>query len=785
MRYDLAMREEGYHSAFLTTFSFSANVFEDITLPYLQGAGCRNIVVLSDTRMTNRDFQEIGPPHLAGYSYHHAKREVSGAFHPKISLQLGETTGRLMIGSANLTSAGLVGNLEVVTTFNVTANDIWAAPLFAAALQYFRQHSDPADTAMERALVRALARTPWLKDVPPLTQVRDPEGRLHALLTEAAESSIAETLRDLIGVDVIERLVVVSPFWDANLEAMVRLQEALGNPALSLVVDPQAQDFGPSAFRRLSQASLHAISSHPLRKDRPLHAKLVIACGSRADYVLSGSANATLPGLFSRFGAAGNAEACVLRVETAGTAIPKLQLDPCLKEEMPLDALRLRDRSEGASDALLPVRDGGSASFEQGQLTWLPPKGCQPQSCLLEVRLMGGSVVSLGNLARIENRWLARLDNDGQVPRLILVHFADGTVSAPVPVALLSSLARNAAPPLSNQDRNLLEALGREQDIDADVLEIALNLEAMRAADIKSPSAGRRRAATAETSEEPASRILSTDEFLRRSAAAEAELDQTLHAVVLGDLRRKVNSVLGFVVTDADAMSVFAQGEMTFSQGFEDAPLEETVGGSAPVTSSERVKPRAPRSDREAALIEPRLMAHVNQFSTTLREGTEDPFSLRRAMVLRLLIMAILAEAATPNERPSVKHPLLFNSGVSGGWVRLLGRLLTAHYGQWGSSAMLGGAIDPERVEALATLLFAASLIQQTAQETGMRPPVLGPIASLSASMTRSVEAILSKNPVIRQDLEGSIQRLDLHFSRLRAKRSACPDKAKATKAKK
>lgn len=144
--------------------------------------------------------------------------------------------------------------------------------------------------------------------------------------------------------------------------------------------------------------------------------------------------------------------------------------------------------------------------------------------------------------------------------------------------------------------------------------------------------------------EKIAANSLSPDSANKDFVHLTSMLTSTLHAVVLGDLRRKVNSVLGFVVTDADAMSVIAQGEMTFSQGFEDVPLEETVGGSAPVTSSERVKPRAPRSDREAALIEPRLMAHVNQFSTTLREGTEDPFSLRRAMVLRLLIMAILAE---------------------------------------------------------------------------------------------------------------------------------------------
>lgn len=64
------------------------------------------------------------------------------------------------------------------------------------------------------------------------------------------------------------------------------------------------------------------------------------------------------------------------------------------------------------------------------------------------------------------------------------------------------------------------------------------------------------------------------------TASHRPDAKETLDAVVLGDLRRKVNSVLGFVVTDADTLSVIAQGEMTFFQGFEDVPIYCCHGAS-------------------------------------------------------------------------------------------------------------------------------------------------------------------------------------------------------------
>jgi len=143
MRYDQVFRAEGYHSAMLTTFSFDPTVFENVILIGMRSRGCRNIGIIADQNMLNRTLSEAAPAPRAGTAYHLAKRNVSGAFHPKIALRLGREGGSLMIGSANLTGAGLVGNMEAVSEILVTSEDMRAAPLLVAALEYCKRCASP------------------------------------------------------------------------------------------------------------------------------------------------------------------------------------------------------------------------------------------------------------------------------------------------------------------------------------------------------------------------------------------------------------------------------------------------------------------------------------------------------------------------------------------------------------------------------------------------------------------------------------------------------------------
>ena len=378
MRYDETFNQDGYHSALLTSYSFDPVLFRNVILTRMRSNGCRNIAVLVDQDMLNRTLSVIKTAERAGSAYHLAKRAVSGAFHPKIVLRLGKDKGSLMMGSANLTTGGLTGNMEALTELTASEEDMSAAPLLKYALEYFEMHSDPKDKAMQDVLSRARDKTPWIADVEAARE-SEFDGRRLLLATDGDGAPIGESFASFIGEDTIDRLLVVSPYWDKNLSGLGRLRSALGMPDTAMVVDTEAEEqgFTRSACNSQLGITLHSIEEHYAAWDmkdqiRRLHAKVIIACGEKADYVLSGSANATTPGLYGRYGADGNAEACLIREEPKGTAIDRLGLSACLSGEMALKDLNLRsetaDDSHSDSEDLSWPPDGGSMWIEHGSL---------------------------------------------------------------------------------------------------------------------------------------------------------------------------------------------------------------------------------------------------------------------------------------------------------------------------------------------------------------------------------------------------------------------------------
>src|SRR3546814_5960052 len=77
-----------------------------------------------------------------------------------------------------------------------------------------------------------------------------------------------------VGDDPIERLVVVSPYWDSKLEGIARLKAGLGNPVTDILIEDDANGFPVSELPRLSDVALFDIS--PNAAGRFLHAKLII-----------------------------------------------------------------------------------------------------------------------------------------------------------------------------------------------------------------------------------------------------------------------------------------------------------------------------------------------------------------------------------------------------------------------------------------------------------------------------------------------------------------------------
>lgn len=283
-------RDSGFHTCIATTFDISFDAYEAMALARLREARCNNNIVVADPRMVALALQSgFGLPKHAGKRYSVVDAQVSGegVFHPKIILQLGRKTGRLIVGSANLTAPGLAGNLEIVGEVKVSEDDLSGVPLIRAAMSYVAQTMDLTAQTARQQIDWAVARTPWLKNG---TNSDDPvlgdDKGLTAFLAHGDRTGIAERFRELIGDEKVLRLVVMSPYWDPNLSAFKWLRDKLRPSTTKVLLQPKTKLFPVHALDQRDKIEFHSIQGLRRVQSRFVHAKLVIAQTNKADHVL-------------------------------------------------------------------------------------------------------------------------------------------------------------------------------------------------------------------------------------------------------------------------------------------------------------------------------------------------------------------------------------------------------------------------------------------------------------------------------------------------------------------
>jgi hypothetical protein len=141
--------------------------FEDYCLERFNAfSGNNNISVCTD-RTTYRKIAlapESQQPKHVNLRYLLSQIETKGRFHPKLFLFSTKTYGRLIIGSANFTRAGLTSNAELFDVFDFELDeDEGLLPVFKDAFGFVQMLAEgwPAESLASN--VREFRRgTPWL-----------------------------------------------------------------------------------------------------------------------------------------------------------------------------------------------------------------------------------------------------------------------------------------------------------------------------------------------------------------------------------------------------------------------------------------------------------------------------------------------------------------------------------------------------------------------------------------------------------------------------------------------
>ncbi len=317
----------------LTTFGFDPVFFERRLLRTKALARARRILVLMDANEWGKLVASQEPIRALNQRYlvvPVARRH--GVFHPKVGLFLSEQQVRFYCGSTNLTRAGFTFNIELISSLLAVVDE--ASPpaaqrLVRDAFSLFEQISRDSEGNGAELARRWLeeARVAW-----GFNDRFDPEDSTVELI-HTMDRGLWEKVQKTI-VEHVDEILIVSPFWDADLRLLKEFRRTWPDAQIRLVAQTRTSNLDPVGLREIVPS---ALVESPSGGGRVLHAKLVAWRSQDRWACLVGSANFTDAAWSGR-----NVEACLL-VNDATTMVEQL-----FGEEVALDRLTLDAFEQGS-----------------------------------------------------------------------------------------------------------------------------------------------------------------------------------------------------------------------------------------------------------------------------------------------------------------------------------------------------------------------------------------------------------------------------------------------------
>ncbi len=314
----LGLIGSGYHSCLISTFSFDFHFFEVKVMRALRRANVRNIHLLVDAKYLDALLEFPSGTEMSGASAYSFTPIVSPSlFHPKIILLFGKKHGLLLLGSGNLTSSGYGSNDEVWSAFHVSDPHSSNAKLFAGAWNYVNGFRKGMSGLHIQKLTWMNEYSPWVHSLPAGKSEWISFGKEDiAFIANHQKNNIWQQTLSLIGPKKITDISVISPYYDSKGSWINELRQKYPSARISCVVDSEygilPTDLDEKVAQKVNWHNWSELKSENKSFPR-LHAKLVkFETKDGYEFLLMGSANASVKGMGLSSPVKVNDEACIL-----------------------------------------------------------------------------------------------------------------------------------------------------------------------------------------------------------------------------------------------------------------------------------------------------------------------------------------------------------------------------------------------------------------------------------------------------------------------------------------
>ncbi|MET3384190.1 hypothetical protein [Variovorax paradoxus] len=699
----------GFHTSICTTFDIDFAAYESIALARMLKKRCTNNVLIADSGMLTLALEERKLPREAGTKYSVVGAVAPGVFHPKLVLQIGPKSGRLLVASANMTSAGLAGNLEVVGQVLLDSPDGPQAGLLRAAFDYLLGLLPEQASAAREQLQWARTRTHWLREATPLTTLADAAGIVTTQFLAFGEApGIGSRFVDLVKTARVRRFVAVSPYWDDSLSALSWLNSELQPQEIALLIQKDAGLFPKDGLS--SSLPVQLFSASPLvasrnKASRFIHAKVFVAQTDEADHVLFGSTNCTVSALGTRTNPGKNHEASLYRRLPPGGAVELLGLAAVLDPEQALTVESLPDyvKSEDLQLERCASRQSGSFELRGDTLSWYQPAGLDAAAVveLLDIRGFPLQGAHLTRLAGDDGQVAHFRLHSSVIPPFARVVLNDQALATSI-VMSIDKLRRAQVSEHSRKAQSALEALENPQSLNEfNLLQLFTELDDIdRAAMGDGVSTARDGRPGSEPEDE--GRQLTYEEFVASQESEQAQRspfgESSLRESLSDTVRQVLNRILGLggtqdrVIeeliepTEQEVSKLFKRGDETADGGASVESGLDEEDEEAPPPPAVEVKSEVARvKRRQTAMKESQkeISKKIEDFLKSQKD-TAGPTALGTSSLLklRLLLQLVLATGSSSEDLISAQAntarrvSALLPCRGEGGWPALACRLL-------------------------------------------------------------------------------------------------------------
>ena len=297
-----------FHSAVLTTYAIDLIHFDRHLVNMLHRKQICSINVLADANQLEKEMEYVNPRFMKGIGREYSIQGISskGSFHPKINIFVGDDSVLIVLGTGNLTVTGHGKNHETFTGLMVDSNNDTHRPLIEECWRYLYRFSNQFVSFDNNRILREIPEnctmlSPTYHVVPHrLCNVQS--GLYAALLYNDDSSSYLKQITDIVPLQDVQRVTVVSPFFDEKGDSLVTLAELCSNAKIDVLIH-RTCSLPPCKMPENKRISFFDFEETVRGKmnfkvyDRQLHAKIFHFKTSDKEFCVIGSANATIAGL--------------------------------------------------------------------------------------------------------------------------------------------------------------------------------------------------------------------------------------------------------------------------------------------------------------------------------------------------------------------------------------------------------------------------------------------------------------------------------------------------------